>query len=307
MRRKILIGVILVVLLIGLTGYFTNGMRKPKVGLCFSGAGSALENALREEMIDIGYTVCVRSGENDQEQQNAQIKALLQEGVDVVVVQPVDAAAASQILQITLETPVIFVGDEPDALHSAYYVGCDITQQGLAQVQLLETFFGKADINGDKCVDYMVISGPEDVSASQSYLQSVAAAMSNYAAAPLKETYCINDAAMARNICYDAISAYGRDLELILCHNDAAAQGAVKAVRDKGLTPGRDVIIFAIGTDVQLRELVRTGALTAAVVEDANVFYERVIQLVEALMKGKETDHKQYISYKVWTIDNVNS
>ncbi len=307
MRRKIIIIAILVFLLIGLAGYFTKGALTPKVGICLNSAENALETALHREMIDAGYTVLTRNGQNSQEKQNEEIKALLQEGVDVLVVQPVDIAAASQILQITLETPVIFVGDEPKELGSSYYVGCDVTQQGSVQVRFLESFFGKADINSDKSVDYMVISGPEDISASQSYLQSVAAAMKDYPAILLEEAYCPNDVAETRKVCYQAISKYGRDLELILCHNDVAAQGAVAAAREKGLKPGRDVIILAIGTEAELKELVSSGALTAAVVEDTQAFYDRVIRLADELMKGKNVEQKQYISYKIWTIDNVNS
>ncbi len=303
MRRKILIGVILVVLLMGVAGFFTRGLFTPKVGLCLNSADSPL----RDELALTGYTVLSRNSQNDQETQNQQVQELLKEKVDILVVQLVDADAASQILQIAVETPVIFVGEEPKELGSAYYIGCDVSLQGAVQAQMLESFFGKADINGDRCVDYMTISGPEEAPLSQVYLQSIATAMDGKAAVQLEEAYCESDAAKAKELCRQAFSKYGRDLELILCNSDSAAQGAVDAVKDSRRVPGRDVIIFAIGTEAQLKEMVRTGALTAAAVEDTNAILSRIVRLVEDLIKEKTVDQKQYINYKILTIDDVIS
>jgi methyl-galactoside transport system substrate-binding protein len=303
MRRKVLIGVILVILLMGVAGYFTKGLLTPKIGLCLNGADSALYN----ELTLAGYTVLSRNCENNQETQNRQVEELLQEKVDVLVVQSVGADAASQILQIAVETPVIFIGTEPTELGNAYYVGCDASQQGVAQAQMLQSFFGKADINGDRLVDYMVISGPENAPQSQVYLQSVATAMAEKSAIRLEEAYCDPDADTAKKLCRQAFSKYGRDLELILCNSASVALGAANAVRDSGRVPGRDVIIFAIGKETQLKEMVRTGVLTAAAVEDTNAVLGRVVRLIEELTKNKTVEQKQYINYKIWTIDNVNS
>lgn len=303
MRRKVLIGVILVILLMGVAGYFTKGLLTPKIGLCLNGADSALYN----ELTLAGYTVLSRNCENNQETQNRQVEELLQEKVDVLVVQSVDADAASQILQIAVETPVIFIGTEPTELGNAYYVGCDASQQGVVQAQMLQSFFGKADINGDRLVDYMVISGPENVPQSQVYLQSVATAMAEKSAIRLEEAYCDPDADTAKKLCRQAFSKYGRDLELILCNSESVALGAANAVRDSGRVPGRDVIIFAVGKETQLKEMVRTGVLTAAAVEDTNAIFGRIVRLVDELTKDKTVEQKQYISYKIWTIDNVNS
>ena len=303
MRRKILIGVILVVLLMGVAGYFTRGLFTIKVGLCLSGT----DGTLRDALALAGYTVLSRNGENDQEKQNQQVNELLNEKVDILVVQLIDTDAAAQILQAALEIPVIFVGNEPEELGSGYYVGCDLSQQGAAQVRMLERFFGKADINGDRLVDYMVISGPEEMPQSQLYLQSVAAAMDGKAVALLEEAYCQNSAEDARKLCRDAFSKYGRDLELILCNSASAAQGAVQAIEDGRRQPGKDVIIFAVGTETQLRRMVDENRITAAVVEDTSGIHNRVAWLVGALKKDEAADQKQYVDYKIYSIDGLIS
>lgn len=305
MRRKLLICAILVILFMGLAGYFTKGILAPKVGLCLSGSDSNLEKDLRKELVLAGCSVLSRQGENDQAMQNQQVEALLQKGVDVLVIQLVDVTAAAQILQLAVETPVVFIDREPAVLGNGYYVGCDVPQEGQVQAQLLDSFFSKADINGDKRVEYMVLSGPEDDPLSKLYAQNVTTQMHLYSAEKLQETFCDGTAAAARTLCRQAFSRYGRDLELVLCSDDDLALGAIAAVKDGGRTPGRDVIIFGMGTEAKLKEAVRTGALTAAVVEDPDAMYDQIAQLVGGLVKGQQVSQKNYVRYKVLTIENA--
>lgn len=306
MRRKLLICGVFLILIMGLAGYFTKGILAPKVGLCLSGANSSLEKDLRSELVLAGYTVLSHNGANSQEKQNQQVEALLQKGVDVLVIQPVDAASVAKILQMAVETPVVFIGHEPADLGNAYYVGCDTAQEGAVQARLLDVFFAKTDINGDKKVEYMLLSGPENDPASRLYAQNVTKAMSQYSAEKLQDTFCDGTTATARTLCRQAFSKYGRDLELILCSDDALALGAIAAVKDSGRTPGRDVIIFCAGTEAGLKEVIRTGALTAAVVEDTQGVFDRIVQVVDCLHNGETVSQRNYVNYKVLTIDNVS-
>lgn len=305
MRRKLLICVVLVVLIMGLAGYFTKGILAPKVGLCLSSADSALEKSLRDELVLAGFTVLTRNGENSQEKQNQQVEALLQKDVDILLIQAVDATAVAQIVQMAVETPVVFIGHEPVLLGNAYYVGCDVAQEGRVQAQLLDSLFAKADINGDRKVEYMVLSGPEKDPQSQLYVQNVTDTMAKYATERLQAVFCDGTSGAAKTLCRQAFSKYGRDLELILCSEDALASGAIAAVKDGGRTPGRDVVIFGVGTEAKLKEFVKTGALTAAILEDTDAVYARIIQVVGDLVKGKPVSQKNYVRYKVMTIENV--
>ena len=306
MRRKLLICAILVVLVMALAGYFTKGILSPKVGLCLSGSNSELEKGLRDEMALAGCTVLSRDGENNQEKQKQQVEELLGKKVDVLVIQPVEMTAVAEIVQLTVETPVIFIGREPAVLGNAYFVGCDITREGQIQAQLLESLFAKADINGDRNVEYMILTGPEEDPLSQLYVKNVIASMAEHSAEKLQEVYCDGTSAAAKSQCRQALLRFGRDLELILCSDDALAVGAITAVKDSGRTPGKDVIIFGVGTEANLKESVRTGALTAAVVEDTQAVYDRIVQVASKLVKGEEISQKNYVNYKVLTVDNVN-
>lgn len=310
MRRKMIIGAVLVAVILVLAGYFTKGILAPRVGICISGADAEadkqMETALRGDLVLSGFTVLSRNSENDQEKQTLQVKELLENDVDVLVVQPVDPTDVSEILLLARDVPVVFIGEEPENLGNAIFVGCDRTQPGRMQAKLVDQMFAKADINGDRRVCYMLLTGPTEQIAVQQYLETAKEGLENSAAILLEEYSCQGTSVSASEICKQVFSQYGRDVELILCSSGEIALGAVAAVRENGRTPGRDVVIFGVGTADSCREAVRTGALTGMIIEDTEMIYEKILQTVKLLSNNGEVNQKNYISYKVLTAENVD-
>ena len=311
MRRRMIICVALVALVLALAGYFTKGILSPKVGVCLSGMGNTtaqeLGKALRDKLTLSGFTVHSRNSENNREKQVQQIKELLEKGVDALVLQPVAEDVLAEILPLAVETPVIVVGAEPENLGDAYFIGCDKDQQARAQVQLTEQMFAKTDINGDRTVKYMLLVGPEEDPETVRYVQNVEEGLAAIAASALQKAAVERTEEAGKTACKQAISKYGRDLELIFCGDGALTVGAVEAVRSSGRTPGRDVIIFGVGSLEGCRGLVRTGALTAAVVEDVAAIRDRIVLTVKSLTGGKEVPQKTYVEHIVLTIENVDN
>ncbi|MBQ3000210.1 MAG: substrate-binding domain-containing protein [Oscillospiraceae bacterium] len=311
MRRRMIICVVLVALVLALAGYFTKGILFPNVGVCLSGVGSAagqeLGKALRDKLTLSGFTVTSRNSGDDREKQIQQVKELLEKGVDALVLQPVSEDVLAEILPLAAETPVVVVGTEPENLGNAYFIGCDKDQQARAQAQLVGQMFAKADINGDRMVKYMLLTGLEEDPEAVRYVQNVEEVLSTVSASVLQKAAVELTEEAGKNACKQAISKYGRDLELIFCGDSALTVGAVEAVKSSGRTPGRDVIIFGVGSLEDCRELVRTGALTAAVVEDMDAIRDQIVQAVRNLTGGKETAKKTYVEHIVLTIENIDN
>lgn len=310
MRRRMIICVALVALVLVLAGYFTKGILSPKVGVCLSGTGNTtgqeLGKALRDKLTLSGFTVVSRNSGNNREKQIQYVKELLEKDVDALVLQPVAEDVLTEILPLAVETPVIVVGTEPENLGNAYFIGCDKDQQAWAQAELIGQMFAKTDINGDRTVKYMLLTGPEEDPETMRYVQNVEEVLASFAASALQKTAVERTEEAGKNACKQAISKYGRDLELIFCGDGTLTVGAVEAVKSSGRTPGRDVIIFGVGSLEGCRELVRTGALTAAVVEDMAAIRDRIVQTVKCLTGGKETPQKTYVEHIVLTIENID-
>ena len=71
---------------------------------------------LEEYLKDMGYAVTIVDGKNDQNTQTEQINTFLQQGVDVLVINPVQTTSAQTIVDTIKpsETPIVFINREPD-------------------------------------------------------------------------------------------------------------------------------------------------------------------------------------------------
>lgn len=309
-KRNIIIGVVLVALALTVAGFCIIEFLFPKVGVCLSGAGvnagQELGQALRSELVRSGCTVLNRNAGNHREKQLDQVKELLSKDVDVLVLQPVAEDALAEILPLAGNTPVIVVGTEPEDLGKAYFVGCDKDQQAQAQAELVKQMFAKADINSDRTVKYMLLTGPEEDPETVRYVQNVEEVLTSASVSKLQETAVERTVEAGKNACKQALSKYGRDMELIFCGDSALTAGAVEAVKSSGRTPGRDVVIFGVGSLEGCREQVRTGALTVAVVEDISTIRDRIVQTVKGLAGGKDVQQRAYVPHIVLTIENID-
>ncbi len=298
----IICAIVLSVVIMGIGGYMLIDAVTPKVGLCLAGADSDMEDMLRDGLKRAGYTVLIEKGENDPEKQSQQVERLRQKDVKLLIVQPVDPADTAEILEMAAETPVLFIEAEPENLGEGYFVGWNQQKLGYMQAALLERYFTKADVNRDRYVDYMLLSASD----KDAYFRAVEEIAGAYKTIKLEEVVCDGTAEGAKAICKQAFSKYGRDLELIFCDSSALALGAVEAIRENGRTPGRDVVVIGAGTAEACEEAIRTGAMTAALVEDTVALCDQVVQAAKNLLSGKAIEQRYYVDYKLLTHESVN-
>ncbi len=129
---------------------------------------------LEEYLKDMGYAVTIVDGKNDQNTQTEQINTFLQQGVDVLVINPVQTTSAQTIVDTIKpsETPIVFINREPDkSVLDSYadkccYVGADARQSGTYQGELILETETQGDINGDGKITYIMCKGdPENIDA----------------------------------------------------------------------------------------------------------------------------------------------
>ena len=129
---------------------------------------------LEEYLKDMGYAVTIVDGKNDQNTQTEQINTFLQQGVDVLVINPVQTTSAQTIVDTISPsgTPIVFINREPDkAVLDSYagkccYVGADARQSGTYQGELILETETQGDINGDGKITYIMCKGdPENIDA----------------------------------------------------------------------------------------------------------------------------------------------
>lgn len=276
------------------------------VGVCVrqESANADYYASLVDGIKAMGYTVVLKDSQNDQSRQNEQVASLIAEKCDLLVIEPVMVSALEDLLAQAAQAqlPVVLIDRQPqqqvlDSYEKLYYVGCDSAQAGAAQSALIDNLNVRGDLNGDGSISYMMLRGPEDHLDAQLITDSCVQSLSQQNTNLLCTVSAQWELADSRAQCAQALSQYGRDIEVIFCNDAQLAQGAVEAVKNGGWTPGQDVYIFAVGTNAELEALISQGAVAGTVIPDARQRGSVLAETVKQLLTGGSAQKIQYIPY----------
>ena len=291
------------------------------VGICIYKFDDAFmttyRTALTKMLEDKGYTVTCMDGKNDQATQTEQINTFIAQGVDALIINPVNTSAADTIVSAVKDAdiPTVLINREPTAeAMAAYdklvYVGCDARQSGTMQGELILDTDTKGDINGDGVVKYIMIQGdPENIDAQYRTEYSVKALED---AGMKVEQLDLQRGDWDRNkgqeIAQNDLAKFGDDIEVVFCNNDDMAIGALQAIQAAGRTVNKDIYLVGVDAlDAALNE-VEAGNMTGTVLNDANAQAEKAVECMEGLLAGDtyaEGEQSVYVDYVKVTPENV--
>ena len=274
-------------------------------------------NALQSILEGKGYKVSIVDGNNDQAKQNEQINTFITQGVDALIINPVMTSAADQIISTvkSADIPTVLINREPTAEQMAaydklVYVGCDASQSGTMQGELILDTATGGDINGDGKVSYIMIQGdPENIDAQLRTEYSVKALVD--AGVEVEELDLQRgdwDRNKGQEIAQNDLAKFGDQIEVVFCNNDDMAIGALQAIQAAGRTVNENIYLVGVDAlDDALNE-VSAGNMTGTVLNDANGQAAAAVECMEALLGGAtyaEGEQSVYVDYVKVTPDNV--
>jgi methyl-galactoside transport system substrate-binding protein len=277
-----------------------------------------LENYLVEQGFD-SANITIADGANDQATQTGQIDNFIADGVDVLIINPVNSSSAETITDKVVEAgiPLVYINREPDESEEARweennwdvtYVGCDARQSGTFQGQLIADLgLDAIDFNGNGKVDYIMIEGdPENVDAQYRTEYSIQALED----AGL-EVNCLSDQVgnwaqdQAQSLVANALGQFGNDIEVVFCNNDAMALGALQAIEAAGRTVGEDIYLVGVDALSEALEDVIAGSMTGTVFNDHISQSHSAADAAINYVTGAGNDHYIGCDYVKVTVDNA--
>lgn len=259
-----------------------------KVGVCIYQFSDNFMTLFRTELenylVSQGFAkenIKIVDGANDQATQTGQIDSFIAEGVDVLIINPVNSSSAETITDKVVEAgiPLVYINREPSADEEARweengwnvtYVGCDARQSGTMQGEMIVDLGEAADLDGDGVIQYIMVEGdPENVDAQYRTEYSVKALTDAGI-----EVECLVDQvgnwqqAEAQQIVANALGQYGDEIEVVFCNNDAMALGALQAIESAGRTVGEDIYLVGVDALSEALENVISGKMTGTVFND---------------------------------------
>ena len=306
MRKRLFILLLLPVLLLSGCGQ----RRSPRVAVCLrqcadSGAVEKL-GVLRAVLTEAGYEVAALDGEEDQARQTGQVEELLNEGYDLLILEPVMNELAPQLGDMAQKArvPVIFIGHLPELENweNMCYIGSHEEEPGTVQPRVLDALSDGGDLNGDGVVTYGVIAGEEDDVDAITRTQSLTESMTGQC---LEVKYTDWSREQAETACGQLLSTYGKDLEVVFCNSDELAIGAAEAMAEGGREVNRTIYLVGLGGDFQARMLLRSGDLTGTVYLPLEDWSNMILKAAQQLLGKDGAEPLQYGTYIPLTGDNV--
>ena len=283
--KKILAVLLALILVLGVTSAFADEMKKPiKVGVTIYQFNDNFMTLYRTELQKYleetyGAQVTVVDGKNDQTEQTNQINSFIADGVDVLIINMVQATSSAAVTELAKEAgiPVIYINREPSEEDMGLwegkicYVGADASQSGSFQGKIVYDFNdAHGDLNGNGKVDYVMIMGdPENPDARLRTEYSVKYLTDN--GVEVNKLFEQRGDWMQENgqqLAATALAQFGKEIDVIFCNNDAMALGAYQAIKEAGRKVNEDILLLGVDALDEVVEMIKNGEMTGSCVND---------------------------------------
>lgn len=277
-----------------------------------------LERYLTEELGVKKENISIMDGKNDQGEQMNQIRNFITTGVDVMIINLVQASSEPTVTEECAKAgiPVVYINREPEAEREqawvdegikATYVGADARQSGTFQGEEIAELENHGDANGDGVVSYIMVQGdPENVDAQYRTEYSVKALTD--AGVQVEELLKQRgdwDQAKGQQIVQDALTQYGDKIDVVFCNNDAMALGALAAIQAADRKVGEDIYIVGVDALTEAVQNVMEGKMTGTVFNDHISQAKTAADIACDFLNGKDVANVNMVDYVKVTNENA--
>lgn len=243
----------------------------------------SIQKAAKEFDIDLTVEFNVLSIED----QMAQVRKMIAEDMDVIVISPLVAEGWQDILEEAgnAQIPVLLVDRTVSIDEELYqsYIGADFEEEGRRCARWL-----LQHTSGESQVSILELRGTDGASPTQGRkdgFESVIAECENY---QIIDSECGDfnregGAQIVRNY----LMSHEWDIDAIYAHNDEMALGAAEVLREYGIEPGTEVKIMSVDGTADALTALKKGELNC-VVECNPLLGPELMKAITDLMQGKE-------------------
>lgn len=248
--------------------------------------------------------------EEDLEKQQEQIEKLMDRGVCGLVIQAVEEAEIPAMVDQcrNRQIPVVFVNSEPPEEEklrwseeniAASWVGTDGRQAGTYQGELILESPHHGDFNGDGIVSYVMIQGDLDAEDTKNRTEYSVKTLTDQGirVQKLMESSGNWEESRGKELTEQALKRYGRRAEVIICNNDAMANGAAAAIKEAGRTVGKDICLVGVDGLRSTVTAVRDGDVTGTVLNDYQGQAKKAAEVLMKLVDGEHVEAEYLVDH----------
>mgnify|MGYP006396316689 FL=1 len=242
-----------------------------------------------------GMKTIVVDAQDDSATQVSGIEDLIQQGADILLINPTDSAAISTAVEYanSVGIPVITLDRSSDSGDIVTLVASDNEAGGQMAAEYIIELLGEnavvAELEGTPGASATRERGAGFHSVANEKLQIVSKQTADF------------DRTQGLNVMENMIQGNG-NIQAVFAHNDEMALGALEAIN----SAGKDLIVIGFdGTEDALASI-RNGQLTATVAQQPVLIGEMAVQAAIDYIEGKDVEEVLAAPLKLVTQDNIN-
>lgn len=247
---------------------------------------------VEERAAELGFDVAVQAAEDDERLQVSQAENLIAQGVDALILSPVNVETAAPAVQTAKEAgiPVVSYNSLVLGADVDYWVARDNTSVGVLQAERA--------IEAKPQGNYLIISGEGGVDVAQEKTAGNFEILQ-----PLIDAGDINlvsqeyhrawDPALGLAQVENALSSTNNDIDAILCNYDGFVLSALEALREAGLVGST----FLAGEDVfeEVAKAIVAGDVAMSVYTDLEEMATTAVDAAVGLAGGESVESNDVI------------
>ena len=252
-----------------------------------------------------GVNVINADAQESTASQLAHVENMIVQGVDALIVVPVDTSAMTPIVNAAQNAgiPLVFVnrnpfaGEEDTMPAGVYYVGSLEIEAGIMQVQHIGPLLGG---EGNVAILQGILSNEGAIARTQGNLQVISEQYPGINVLAQETAEWQIDQAV--NVVENWITVHGDSLNAILSNNDDMALGAIQALAMAGRD---DVLVIGIDGNPNALDAIEAGTLAGSVFQDAAGQGQGSMRLALNALNGVEQDSVLWVPFQLITAENV--
>jgi inositol transport system substrate-binding protein len=282
-----------------------------KIGVSMDKFDDNFLTVLRNGMADYaktlpGVTLQIEDAKDDVSKQLSQVQNFIANGVNAIIVNPVDTSATAAITKAAADAgvPLVYVNRQPADVDKlgpkAAFVASNEAESGTLEAkQICKLLGGKGNI----LVMEGVLSNQSAVQRTQD-IHEVISTPDCSGVKVVAEQTANYDRTQAQNLMTNWLSK-GLKFDAVVSNNDEMAIGALQAMKSAGLDT-KAAIVGGIDATQDALASMKSGDLKVTVFQDAAGQGKGAVDAALALAAGKPVDKKVYIPFLLVTPANMD-
>lgn len=247
-----------------------------------------VERASEYGNVTVDWVAC----ENDASVQMSQVEGYIQQGVDIIIIEPARSDACVQMVQACNDAgiPVVNMNAAITGIQMDYRVDSNSVLVGQMQVEKFVELYGT-----EEPAKVAVIGGSVGDETAETITASVQEACAQYDNIEIVLTQMHQnwDRQLAMNTMENLCIQYP-DMDAVFCNNDTMALGCMKAAEDAGIAD--DIYFFGADWDKDSAELILGGAQNLYIINkgaaDQGV---KMVDMAVDIVNGREPEYDEEI------------